>query len=276
MAEDPSTPAGIEYHGVPGASDDCKDAVLRLLQFGNCVARVRIISASNQHCLILTSHIGDITAIKSGFASGYLGEGPRAFSLVLRLLSIHGAEIEEYAAHPSFIERIDSSALTQTDMEELDRAKAVRGPSWMKYIIEEHWEGVKDGKLWREFPTVIPFGIIDPRIADLAVSFWTDPDNQILKGYRRLEDLIRKRSKLNGHGAKLFSNAFRGKDAPLRWVSASDSEIEGRVQLFVGTYSAHRNNRAHQEIRTERDALVSEFLLLNHLFRLESESEIDF
>jgi hypothetical protein len=71
--------AGIEYVGQPGVSKDCQDAVLRLLQYGDRVTQARILSSSRDHSLLLTVN-GDLVAVKSGFASGYLGEGPRTFS----------------------------------------------------------------------------------------------------------------------------------------------------------------------------------------------------
>ena len=89
-------PAGIEYVGVSGISKECQDAVLRLLQFGNKISRAQILSssrvsysgasASGVHCLLLTVESGDVIAVKSGFSSGYRGEGPRTFSEVLQIL----------------------------------------------------------------------------------------------------------------------------------------------------------------------------------------------
>jgi hypothetical protein len=38
---------------------------------------------------------------------------------------------------------------------------------------------------------------------------------------------------------------------------------------------AHRNPRAHREIREDPIALLSEFLLLNHLFNLESSAVLN-
>jgi hypothetical protein len=81
--------AGIEYVGLPGISEECQNAVLRLLQFGDKITHARILSSSGDHCLLLTVHVGDIVAVKSGFASGYLGEGPRTFSYVLEVLEAH-------------------------------------------------------------------------------------------------------------------------------------------------------------------------------------------
>jgi hypothetical protein len=119
---------------------------------------------------------------------------------------------------------------------------------------------------------VIPFAIIDARIIDLAISFWKDPDDKLLKGYRRLEDAIRKRTSLDEHGTKLFSQTFAGNNPKLTWDHIDDGERAGRANLFTGAYMAHRNPRAHRELESDRDGQLAEFLLLNHLFRLEKEA----
>lgn len=81
-------PAGIEYAGIGGSTKDCQDAVLCLIQFGTRILRVAILSASRDHCLLLTINEGDLVAIKSGFASGYGGEGPRSFSTYCKSLKV--------------------------------------------------------------------------------------------------------------------------------------------------------------------------------------------
>ena len=48
-----------------------------------------------------------------------------------------------------------------------------------RYSKKEH--------LISKFPHTIPYSIIDPRIFDLAVSFWESPGDIILTGYKRLE-----------------------------------------------------------------------------------------
>src|SRR4051794_3300801 len=98
-------PAAIEYVGLPGVSKECQDAVLRLLQYGDRITHVRILSSSHDHCLLLTVNVGDLVAVKSGFGSGYLGEGSRTFSYVLSVLEAHGAEIEEYLVAPDILEK---------------------------------------------------------------------------------------------------------------------------------------------------------------------------
>lgn len=265
--------AGIEYHGIPGGSQDCQEAVMRLLQFGDHIVRVRILSFSNSHCLIMTKVIGDRIAIKSGFSSGYLGEGPRCFSVVLQLLRTHGAEVDECEVAESLIERLDQSALTIEDIENVDAARPTRPSRWSDYILDKHWRNADTGTLWQEFPPVVPFAIIDSRLMDLALSFWDDPDDKLLKGYRRLEDTVRNRTGRTDSGSRLFSKTFSGPTSSLHWDGLDEGENSGRTSLFIGAYSAHRNPRAHRELQSGASNPLSEFLLLNHLFHLEKDAK---
>jgi hypothetical protein len=115
----------LEYHGVAGGSHDCQDAVMRLLQFGDRIVRVCILTPANHHGLLLTKEVGDRVAIPSGFASGYGGAGPNYFSVALQLLDTHGAEIDERELEEAQLERLNRSGLTMTD-DERDRRRTAR------------------------------------------------------------------------------------------------------------------------------------------------------
>ena len=210
--------------------------------------------------------------MKSGFSSGYDGEGPRTFSFVLQLLDAHGAEIEEFLVGAGLIARLDASALTCLDLEEIEGARPRRPARWRDYIDEDHWARYRNGTLWRDFPPVLPLAIIDPRLMDLALSFWEAPGDRILAGYRRLEDIIRRRSGLKEHGAKLFSQTFHGPPPRLRWAGVDQGEHAGRAQLFAAAFTAFRNPRAHRGLHERTEDQVAEFLVLNQLFRLEGEA----
>jgi len=264
---------GIQYVGLPGVTEDCIEAVQRLIQFGDRIERARILTSGNEHCLLLTVSVDDLIAVKSGFSSGYGGSGPSGFSFVLQLLEFHGVRLEEYDVGPEFLEKVDNSALTVRDIDQLDATRAVRPSRWPDYILERDWERDAAGTLWRDFPPVIPFAVVDARLADLAKSFWEGADERLLTAYRRLEDIVRKRTKLKESGSKLFSQAFLGDSARLGWKSLDPSEQVGRGNLFVSAYMAHRNPRAHREAGHDPDEQLREFLLVNHLFRLEAQSE---
>lgn len=263
--------AGIEYHGIAGVSKECQIAVMRLLQFGDKLVKTRIITHENKHCLLLTNSIGDQIAIKSGFTSGYGGEGPRRFSYTLHLLETHAVEIDECLVDEPLFERLEYSGLTLEDLKYIENAKPVRPSRWYDYLIEYEKFFENKNALWREFAPTIPYAIIDIRLADLVIDFWKEPDARLMRGYRRLEDIIRKRTGLRENNTKLFSTAFREGEY-LDWDGIDEAEKIGRVNLFTGAFMAHRNPRAHKELDENREQHLSELLLLNHLYRLEREA----
>lgn len=264
--------AAIEYHGIPGITRECMEAVMRLIQFNDQIDKADILTWSNKHCLLLSINNGDIIAIKSGFTSGYGGEGPKGFSYTLQLLRAHGAEIDEYQIRRDMMYRVDSSCLTNLDLEWVEHANPIRPPRWYDYIQEKDWDSEDEGKIWRNFPYIIPLAIVDYRIVDLAMSFWQSPDEKLLIGYRRLEDIIRNRTKSEEHGAKLFSKVFLGSEAKLGWKGLNSTEQVGRAGLFTSAYQAFRNPRAHKEIQHDSYEVLNEFLILNYLYHLEKES----
>ena len=260
--------ACIQYAGEPGCSRECQVAVLRFLQNGDIISSVRILTCTTEHCLLLALNGGDRVAIKSGFATGYLGEGPTCFSYTLNVLDQFGINIDECEISPLQLARIDASALTARDLLIIEKTKPIRPDRWQFYIHERHC----DSNSWDSFPRIIPFAIVDQRIADLAIAFWNAPGENLLIAYRRLEDIVRKRTKSTDYGAKLFSQAFNAQSPALKWRDAEVSEQAGRAQLFTGTFTAFRNRRAHRELDDFPDTQLTEFLLVNQLFRLEREA----
>jgi hypothetical protein len=113
----------------------------------------------------------------------------------------------------------------------------------------------------------MPWSILDRRIVDLALLFPSNPNDAILSGFRRLEDVVRQRIDSKEHGAKLFSQAFLGENSKLCWKDVEFSEQTSRGQLFVGTFGAFRNPKAHRENAGLND--LAEFIALNQLYLLE-------
>lgn len=276
--------AQIEYHGIAGATRDCLNAIVRLIHFGDRVVEAKLLTFENEHCFLLSVNFGDYVAIKSGFASGYRGEGALGLSTALLLLERHGADIDEYLVSERIIEDIDNSCMQVSDLEQVEASRPVRPSQWPNYLLDIvipktfDIDGVKifdNDRLRRTYPVQIPFAIIDSRILDLALAFKEHPDNSIISGYRRLEDIVRERAGLTTEsGSKLFSSAFNGKNPKLYWKDVEPSEQVGRASLFTGIYMAFRNPRAHREPDTGQHEVLREFLLLNELFLLESQSEI--
>ena len=193
--------------------------------------------------------------------------------MVLGTLDAAGTAIEEHEVSTDIVEKIDKSLLTRADVDNILSSHPLRPKRWDDYVLENHWTDLEIEAHWHKFPYVIPFALIDRRIIDLAVSFWKEPDDRLLKGYRRLEDIVRKRTGCEKHGNKLFNQVFSISNGLLKWKNVEDGEQAGRLDLFRGAYGAYRNARAHRELEGGSEAdFLNEFLLLNHLYRLESEA----
>lgn len=262
----------IQFSGIDRITESCINAVLRHLQFGDHISKVLILTYQTSHALILYTDDGELIAIKSGFSSGYNGEGPKGLAYILSLLEEHGAEIEEYEVARKTIEKINCSNFTQSELEKIQNSRPVRPTRWHDYIFDFEDRYLIKENLLKKFPFVIPFAIIDRRIIDLAISFWDSPGDKILKGYRRLEDVLRKRCDIDEHGKKLFEKSFLYENSVLYWPDLNRSETANRANLFIATYGAFRNRRAHKEIEENQKSQLNEFITLNQLFLLEAES----
>lgn len=264
--------AGIEYHGSEDTTQCCLEALSRLYTGPNVFEEARLLSSDKRHGFLLYLEYGRKVAIKTGFTSGYPGEGPRGLATALRFLDRLNVKISEYAVSPSIINRLNLSALTEADLEKIEKSCLVHGNKWREYIyafdLNRHEEEVE---FRGQFLYELPLRLIDLRLLDLALAFQNDPDAALMSGFRRLEDALRKRCDLAGmSGVRLFSKVFQGNDALLYWPELDQSEAEGRANLFASVYKGYRNPRAHKELNHCEDIYLREFLLLNELFRLES------
>lgn len=266
--------AGIEYIGSGGITSHCLDALFRIVNFGDEIHKARLLSCSGEHGFIIEINHGKLVAVKSGFASGYGGEGPCGLSIALQLLKRHGAEIDEFEVDEDVLRRIDDACLLTADIDNIVATQPVRPCRWHEYIYDiERSMSPNHERLRDKFRVTIPFQLIDSRIIDLAIGFKEHPDTSIMYAYRRLEDIVRERSGLNDeHGVKLFSKAFQGEDSIFFWKNLAKSEHTGRASLFTATYLAFRNKRAHKELEIEELTNLREFLLINELFLLEAEA----
>tara|TARA_R110000787_G_C13431900_1_gene445655 strand:+ start:267 stop:1097 length:831 start_codon:yes stop_codon:yes gene_type:complete len=268
--------AGIQYLGESSITQTCKKAVIQLIYSGENIQDVKILTFedtySKAHALLLTIEYDIQIIIKGGFASGYNGEGPKGYACVLNLLRQYTDNINEYIIPKSIFERISSSSLTVKDLEYIDNIERVRPARWYDsaYLYKECEHNV-----FSEFPLTIPMALLDTRLIELALNFNTSPDNAIMSAYRKIETIVRERTGLEHESStKLFAKAFQGDDSVLYWENLDSGESKGRASLFASVFMAYRNNRAHQEPRHNLSDDIREFMLINQLFILESESVV--
>jgi hypothetical protein len=265
--------AGISYLGLAGVSRSCVKAIMYLLMSDDEIRAATVLTSNKSHCFLFECHEYDFVAIKSGFSSGYSGEGPTALELVLRLIEQRNIPIREVLVAPQLIARLDQSALKTEDLEFVSsKANFRRGEQWRNYVDRDNARHTDVKSLWRTFPQVISLAQIDHRIQDLVIQFITDSDTALMGAYRRLEDIVRERTDSDEIGSKLFSQAFLGASAKLTWEGLDSGERIGRGNLFCGAFMAFRNPRAHKEKGNAFNSAFSELMILNTLFRLEAEA----
>lgn len=263
--------AGIEYLGADGITATCVSAIARLLQDWEVLRPAYLLSCGQQHAFIVTTHPSDTIAVKSGFTSGYGGEGPRGLSDAVALLESHEVDVEEHEVTNDFLNRLNQSCLLIDDIRALKSTDPIRPKRLDTYRLD-HGRSYElaNRNLSQKYPRSLPFRIVDPSIMDLAVQFDQNADSALTSAYRRLEDRVRERSGLTTEsGSKLFTQAFLNSDSPLTWHVPDTAESKGRAQLFIAAYMAFRNARAHREGTYTWEEASREFLLINQLFSLE-------
>jgi hypothetical protein len=223
--------AGIQYMGLARGARSCRDAVLRLLQGGCHVDKARIVTADEEHALVLTVDDADTIAIKTGLGPGGGSESRGLRAQTLRLLRAHGTEIDEFAVDVGFLRRVEASALTRQDLDDLDDALPLRPVRWTAYLDDSAVEAAA-------LPHTLPLGLIDGRLMDLALRFHEAPDRAVAGALRRVEAVAKDPS-----------------------VKADQAGILAALRLL-------ERLPCPQAGVSERARLCSEFLYLNHLMRL--------
>lgn len=108
----------IKYEGSTSATQYCIDDFMRRLYGSRKIEDMTILTCENYHALILCFEDQDLVVfIKSGLTSGYPGEGPKGTSLIIRLAEEAGITIKELNVAPSLFKKINSSLVTEKDVE---------------------------------------------------------------------------------------------------------------------------------------------------------------
>lgn len=273
---DMSKLAGIEYHGTPGVTQRCVDALKSVLAAGEHVQSAWILSWSDgkigEHSILLTVSPYLQVLIRPGFRSGYSGTGPTGLSTAIGLLQLFKVDIEEYDVDEEFHRRCEAGCLHSSDLKNLTQSRPVRPSRYYEYVERPSYRATADViHLLEEFPPVLNLGLLDERLIDLSIGFLDNPDFAITTAFRRLEDIVRTRIGVYDKSSnQLFTLAFEGNRSLLHWDDPDAGEQAGKSNLFKSVTMAYRNPRAHREVvMSSRDA-VREFMLVNQLYLLEA------
>jgi hypothetical protein len=273
-------PGQIEYRGRRGVTQPCLEALASYLQERREKGVAILFSGPEDkygcrsHAFLLTVDGSPELLISDGFSSGYMGEGPRGLISAISILDTSGWNINEIALGQDLFERLCSGLVTWEGLSRVCKRRRRPISRIFRYVTRESLGHDQMRRHWQAVPVNIPLPLMDSRILDVAMRFWIDPDGLLAKGYRRLEDVVRKRGGLNGandHGARLFSRAFGNDKSPLVW-RVNDEDSICYAPLFTATFLGFRNARAHRDPGFESEhALVLELLQLNQLFILEAQ-----
>jgi len=270
-----SSSPDIQYHGSASTTQSCLKAIIRLVEAGGRVNSARLLTCRNRHAFYLEFSDPSPVCIKSGFASGYSGEGSAGMAIAIRLLHRHRIDVEECDVSSGLMARLDGCSLTQNDLAAI-RESAPRRPT---RVYDYANDGMAGRGKWEDAvrsqqPMVIPWAILDGRLIELALDLESDPDRVVFRAFRDLEEIVKRRCSLamELHGLSVFKRAFRGSGSILEWREMHHAEADGRAQLFEGAYSAFRNARAHRGGNHDLRNALREFLVANELFLLEAEA----
>lgn len=262
----------VDYLGEAGSTETCLFNLHNLVQIQADLSYSLLLTSEQSHSFILKDSSENYYVIRSGFTSGYSGEGPKGLAKALDLLKKHRIETEEILVSTKLLNRLNSSSLSDQDIDFIFQQKIIRPIRLHDYIYPFENEVAQTAKSKRYYPLELPYSIIDDRIFDLALLFKQDPDSALTKAYKRLEDIVRTRTGIHEHSTKLFAQVFQGENAILTWDVPDNAEIKGRVNLFTGAYMAFRNARTHREKDENIIHQYREFLLINELYLLEQEA----
>lgn len=263
----------IQYLGTC-YTQDCLEALGFILQTQKNIKEAKLLSNNGYHAFLILSE-RNTYIIRSGFTSGYFGEGAKGLASALQLLLKHHFEIEEINISSKLMKRLNKASLSSTDVENILNCRYVRPIRIHEYIytIYENLDYQKNND--RYYSNEIPYYLIDSRIFDLALKFKEDPNSAIMSAYTRLEDIVRLKTNSDKFSAGLLESAFcsnKNDVSQFKWNVENEEASTAIGRLFTNVFKAFRNERAHSEVSKQDQYCLREFLLINELYLLESEA----
>lgn len=115
----------IKYEGSTRATQYCIDDFLKRLYGSRPITCMTILTCEGYHALMLEFMDKDfIVFIKSGLTSGYLGEGPKGISTIIRLAENAGIPIRELSISKRLMKKINSSLMTSRDVQNIQERRS--------------------------------------------------------------------------------------------------------------------------------------------------------
>lgn len=256
----------IEVMGQSGVTERCLEAIRRLIQCGDTILIARLLTAGDVHAFLLELDQERLVFVRSGFTTGYAGEGSRGLGQALALLETVGAEIKQHRISPKLLERGNRGQWSFADVQTMRATKVENPLSWLEWRHATRWvPGWPE--LWGNFPLVIPYGLLAPELMATALELPKRGGDALRDAYAQLELRIRALcGNTKEFGVRLMEKAFLGKEPLLRWVGEAAKEQEGRGGLFLSTFKVFRNPRAHEVVVPDLRREIQELMVLNQLW----------
>lgn len=152
----------VQYFSYPGLTQPCLLAIIAILNSGILPERATIITRvynrtshprQEDHLFLFWDwQYIPIVIIPSGFASGYLGEGPSGFALAICLIREKGIPVDTAFVNDSVFDAIDKGEIIYKDDQVFKDIKSqselCRWP-WYDWVPEDMEELLERGQLWR-------------------------------------------------------------------------------------------------------------------------------
>lgn len=263
----------IQYLGTC-YTHDCLKAITFILQTQPHIEKALLLSNNGFHAFLIISE-QNTYVIRSGFSSGYLGEGTKGLASALQLLLKHHVEIEEINISSKLMKKLNKASLSSTDVENISNYRYILPIQIYEYIyaIYENLDYQKNNN--RYYSSELPYHLIDSRIFDLALKFKEDPNSAIMSAYTRLEDIVRLKTNSEKFSVGLLEQAFcsdKKSISQFKWDVENEEASTATGRLFTNIFKSFRNERAHSEVNKQDLHCFREFLLINELYLLESEA----
>ena len=169
----------VETVGISGNSQDCLDAIATALQFGPRVLSATLVTDSKRedraphlhaHLFLLATENPDyprFVIVRSGFTSGYSGEGPSATSAAILLLDSVGIGLDSREVEKGVFERIDAGDVSYEKLRALRDDPSRRGSSPYDYVLERDLLISHQHREWERWVEVrIPRALVNPSEPD--------------------------------------------------------------------------------------------------------------
>lgn len=274
-------PDEVQYMGTPYDLTPCLLAIDTIVNSERLPERTSLVTWAKDRPKHLESHLflfwgwkeAPLTVVRSGFTSGYSGEGPRAFSMALCMIWDKGVPMDQLYVPEDLFDAINKQHATEEMLDGLRVQGEPMEPWTGHYVREQDKQMVGERTFWPRWHTPRPvFDFLDAELAERCHSLY--PDNvgsAVREAYILVEERLRAligRSSAGEEtlsGQNLLNEALHPERGILTDRSLPRSERDGLFLMFKGAHMYVRNPRAHRFVDEKDPQRAIEFIYLADL-----------